>query len=159
MRSLLFYQTGEKYLFEDNDLQVSLSVGLNFAEVLPSKISTNFSFPWGAPFSNFDLGQPSVNMFNLTHSIISVPISYDNHAFYDVLGSIDVELYDNENSLLSEIQELISTSQQSSYNENIELLLPNSIPLDNIQDGYFNISFSTLIFEYGPMVIHYDGTK
>jgi hypothetical protein len=149
------YQNDGNYLFEDNDLQVSLSVGLNFAEVLPSQISTNFTFPWGAPFSNFNLGQPSINMFNLTHSIISVPMSYDNHAFYDVMGSIDVGLYDDGNSLLSETQELINTPQQSAYSENMELIVSNNSSLDNIQDGYFNIYFSTLMFEHGPLVIPY----
>ncbi|MCK5642935.1 MAG: hypothetical protein KAJ19_19145 [Gammaproteobacteria bacterium] len=149
------YQNDDNYLFEDNDLQVSLSVGLNFAEVLPSQISTNFTFPWGAPFNNFELGQPNVNTFNLTHSIISVPMSYDNHAFYDVVGSIDVELYDEGNSLLSETRELIDTPQQTSHNENIELFVSNASSLDSIQNGYFNIYFSTLIFEHGPMVIPY----
>lgn len=149
------YQNDDNYLFEDNDLQVSLSVGLNFAEVLPSQISTNFTFPWGAPFSNFNLGQPSINLFNLTHSILSVPLSYDNHAFYDIIGSIDVELYDNENLIVSETQELINTPQQSSYSENIELHIPNTSALESIQNGYFSIYFSTLIFEHGPMVIPY----
>jgi hypothetical protein len=149
------YQNDDNYLFEDNDLQVSLAVGLNFAEVLPSQISTNFTFPWGAPFSNFNIGEPSVNIFNLTHSVISVPMNYENRAFYDVLGSIDVELYDNGNSLLSETRELINTPQQASFNENIELFVPNVSSLDSIQNGYFTIYFSTLIFEHGPMVIPY----
>jgi hypothetical protein len=150
------YRNHDNYLFEDNDLQVSLLVGLNFAEVLPSQISTNFTFPCGAPFSNFDLDQPDISRFNLTHSIISVPMSFENHALYDVLGSIDVELYDEANSLVSETQELISTPQQTSYDENIELFVPiNGNSLNSIQNGYFNIYFSTLIFEHGPMVIPY----
>jgi hypothetical protein len=152
-----FYQNDDNYLFEDNDLEVSLSVGLNFAEVLPSQISTNFTFPWGAPFNNFDLGQPDISRFNVTHSIINVPMSFENHALYDVLGSIDVELYNDEDALVSETRELIDTPQQTSYDENIELFVPiNDNSLNSIQNGNFNIYFSTLIFEHGPMVIPYD---
>ncbi|TRO47830.1 hypothetical protein E2P47_03835, partial [Candidatus Bathyarchaeota archaeon] len=43
------FQDNDNYLFEDDNLHVLLSVGVNFAEVLPSQISTNFTFPWGAP--------------------------------------------------------------------------------------------------------------
>jgi hypothetical protein len=149
------YQNDENYLFEDNEIQVSLSVGLNFAEVLPSQISTNFTFPWGAPFNNFNLHQPSLNSFNRTHSIVTVPLSFNNHAFYDVIGSIDVELYNDQNNLVSNNQELVNAPQQTSFNEDIELLIPNSISMDSIQNGYFEIYFSTLMFEYGPMVIPY----
>lgn len=148
------YQNNDNYLFEDDNLQVSLSVGLNFAEVLPSQISTNFTFPWGAPFSNFNLGTPSINIFNFTHSLLSVPMSYDNHAVYDLVGSIDIELYNEQNESLGETQEFINTPQKTSYDEDIELYIPNNNSLDNMQNGYFSIYFSTL-FEYGPMVIPY----
>jgi hypothetical protein len=150
------YLNDDNYLFEDNELQVSLSVGLNFAEVLPSQISTNFTFPWSAPFNNFDLGQPDISRFNLTHNIISAPMSFENHALYDVLGSIDVELFDEGNSLVSETQKLISTPQQTSYDEDIELFVSiDDSSLNSIQNGHFNIYFSNLIFEYGPLVIPY----
>ena len=149
------YRNDDNYLFEDNEIQVSLAVGLNFAEVLPSQISTNFTFPWGAPFSNFNLHQPTLNMFNLTHNMLSVPVSFDNHAVFDVIGSIDLELYDDQNRLISNNQELVDIPQQMSFNSEIELFIPNSSNLDNIQNGHFEVYFSTLIFDYGPMVIPY----
>lgn len=150
------YQNEDNYLFEDNDLQVSLSVGLNFAEVLPSQISTNFSFPWGAPFNNFNLDQPDINRFNITHAIVTVPISFENHAIHDIIGSIDLELYNGENTLLSQKQELINTPQQTFYNENIELFLPiDDSSLDSVEDTYFHVYLSTLMFDYGPLVIPY----
>jgi len=146
------FQDNENYLFEDDNLHVLLSVGVNFAEVLPSQISTNFTFPWGAPLSNFSLGTPNISIFNSTHSLVSVLMSYDNHAFYDLVGSIDIGLYNDQNALLDETQELIITPQQTSYTKDIELYVTNSISLDNIQNGYFSIFFSTF-FEYGPLVI------
>ena len=149
------YQNDENYLFEDDEIQVSLTIGVNFAEVLPSQISTNFTFPWGAPFSNFNLHQPSLNMFNITHSRLSVPLSFDNHAFYDVIGSIDVELYDDQINLISTNQELVNTPQQTSFNSEIELFIPNSSSFDSIQNGHFEVNFSTLMFDYGPLVIPY----
>ncbi|MCJ7713959.1 hypothetical protein MUO66_05825 [Candidatus Bathyarchaeota archaeon] len=151
------FSNDEKYLFEDNELQVSLSVGLNFAEVLPSQISTNFTFPWGAPLSDFEFGKADVNRFNLTHSIITIPMSFANHAFIDVVGSISVELCNEENSVLSETQKLISVSPQTSYEESLVFIVP--IPdrtLTDIQNSHFNVYFSTLLFEHGPLVIPYE---
>lgn len=149
------YQNDENYLFEDNEIQVSLAIGVNFAEVLPSQISTNFTFPLGAPFSNFNLHQPSLNIFNITHSRLSATLSFDNHAFYDVIGSIDVELYDDQSNLISTNQELLNTPQQTSFINEIELFIPNSSSFDSIQNGHFEVSFSTLMFDYGPLVIPY----
>lgn len=149
------YQNDENYLFEDDEIQVSLAIGVNFAEVLPSQISTNFTFPWGAPFSNFDLHQPSLNMLNITHSRLSVPLSFDNHALYDVIGNIDVELYDDQSNLISTHQELVNTPQQTSFNSEIELFIPNNSSFDSIQNGHFEVNFATLMFDYGPLVIPY----
>ena len=151
------FSNDEKYLFEDSELQISLSVGLNFAEILPSQISTNFTFPWGAPFSDFEFDQGDINRFNLTHSIITIPMSFVNNAFIDVAGSISLELCNENNSVLSETQELISVSPQTSYEDSLELIVPiTENGLTDIQNGHFNLFFSTLLFEYGPLVIPYE---
>jgi len=151
------FNNDEKYLFEDNEIQVSLSVGLNFAEVLPSQISTNFTFPWGAPLSDFEFRQAEFNRFNLTHSLVTIPMSFANHAFFDVIGSINVELCNEENSVLSETQELISVNQQASYENSLEFIVPISeSTLTNVENGHFNVHFSTLLFEHGPLVIPYE---
>ena len=154
MDSLL--ENGEQYLFHDSNLTASVTAGLNFAELFPAQISTNFSYPWGAPFYNFALGQPSFGRFDNTHSVVAVPMSFENHAAFDLVGSIRIELYDGSDSLLGESQTIFSVPQFSSYNGDVEFHVPlNVASLSASRNGHFNVYFSTSLFEYGPLVIPY----
>ena len=154
MDSLL--EKGEQYLFNDSNLTASVTAGLNFAELFPAQISTNFSYPWGAPFYNFALGQPSFGRFNVTHSVVAVPMSFENHAAFDLVGSIRIELYDGSDSLLGESQIIFSVPQFSSYNGDVEFHVPlNVASFSASRNGHFDVYFSTPLFEYGPLVIPY----
>ena len=154
MDSLL--ESGEQYLFNDNNLTASVTAGLNFAELFPAQISTNFTYPWGAPFYNFALGQPSFGRFNGTHSMVTVPMSFENHAAFDLVGNIRVELYDGADVLLGESQTVVSAPQYSSYNGDLEFYVPlNAASLSGSRNGRFDVYFSTPLFEYGPLVIPY----
>jgi len=146
----------EQYLFNDNELTASVTAELTLAELLPAQISTNFTFPWGAPFYNFALGQPSLSRFDLTHGTVSVSISFENHAAFDLAGNIRVELIDSVGSLLSESETAFYAPQYSAYEDDLEFSVPLSAEsLSAARNGYFNVYFSTPIFEYGPMVIPY----
>jgi hypothetical protein len=154
MDSLL--EKGEQYLFNDNNLNVSVTAGLNFAELLPAQISTNFTFPWGAPFYNFALGEPSYERFDSTHAAVAVPMSFENHAIFDLVGNIRIELYDSVDSLLGESQTIVHVPQHSAYNGDVEFHVPlNAASLSTARNGHFNVYFDTGLFEYGPLVIPY----
>jgi hypothetical protein len=154
LNSLL--ENGAQYLFYDNNLNVSVTAGLNFAELLPAQISTNFTFPWGAPFYNFALGEPSYGRLDSTHASVTVPMSFENHAVFDLVGNVRIELYDSGDSLLSESQTIVQVPQQSSYNENVVFQVPlNAAATSASQSGHFNVYFDTGFFEYGPLVIPY----
>ncbi len=145
---------GETYLFHDSNLTLSVLAGINFAEFLPAQISTNVSIPWGAPFYNFGLGQPAYAISNNANAEMTVPLSFENHAAFDLTGNIRVELYDNSNSLLSQSQVTLNAPQHSIYNSNFEFnfpLKPNSS--SQTKGGHFEVYFSTELFEYGPLVI------
>ena len=149
-------ERGEQYLFNDNDLNVSVTAGLNFAELLPAQISMNFTLPWGAPFYNFALGEPSYGWLDSTHAVVAVPMSFENHALFDIAGNIRIELYDSVNSLLGESQTVVYVPQQSTYEGEAEF----SVPLDaasssTAQNGHFNVYFDIGLAEYGPLVISY----
>ncbi len=150
-------KNAEQYLFNDNNLTAFATAGLTFAELLPAQISTNFTFPWGAPFYNFAFGQPSFERFNDTHSAVSVPMSFENHAAFDLAGNISAELFDSAGSLLGESQTSFYVPQYSSYDGNLEFYVSlNTTSLSAAQNGHFNVYFSTPLFEYGPLVIPYD---
>ena len=78
------FRHGEQFLFNDSNVTVSVSAGLNVAEVLPAQISTNFSYPWGAPFYDFKVGMPVLAVSKATNTEISVPVSFENHAVFDL---------------------------------------------------------------------------
>jgi len=146
---------GEDYLLEDQNLAASVTTGLTLAELLPVKISTDFTYPWGAPFNNFRLSQPSVGSFNITHYSVVVPVSFENHAAFDLAGNIRIQLFSHDDKLLSETQTSFNAPRQSSYSDEVEFQIgSNSESLLN-QNGHFNIYFSTALFEYGPLVIPY----
>jgi hypothetical protein len=150
------FENDEQYLFNDNNLNISVAAGLNFAELLPAEIATNFTFPWGAPIYNFALGEPSYERGNATHAEVTVPISFENHAFFDVAGNIRIELHDGVDSLLGESQTLLYAPQGSVYNGSIEFNVPmQTTSLTVAQNGHFDVYFDTGLFEYGPMVIPY----
>ena len=146
----------EQYLFNDNNLMASVTAGINFAELLPIQLSINSTFPWGAPFYNFTLGQPMYNRFNFTHGRITVPSSFENHAAFDLVGDMRVELYDSANSLVGESQTALNVPQYSPYTGKLDFYVPlNSASLSAAESGHFSVYFSTLFFEYGPVVIPY----
>ena len=150
------FEKGEQYLFSDTNLSVAVTAGLNFAEIFPAQISTNFTFPWGAPFYNFALGELMFGRFNSTHGTVAVPMSFENHAIFDLVGNMRIELYDSGDSLLSESQTAFNVPQYSTYNGDMEFYVPlNPASLSNVQNGHFNVYVSTPFIEYGPLVIPY----
>ena len=153
---LSLLERGEQYLFNDNDLNVSFTAGLNFAELLPAEISANFTFPWGAPFYNFAVGEPSFEVVDFTHVTVSAPMSFENHAVFDITGNIRVEFYDSDDSLLGESQTVLYVPQYSSYEGDIEFSVPLSTSsLSTLQSGHFDVYFDIGVAQYGPLVIPY----
>ena len=140
---------GWQYLFNDSNLVCALTAGLNFAELVPAQVSTNITYPWGAPFFGFALGQRQYVPLDSSQYKVTVPMSFENHAAFNVTGEIRVRFYDSADSLLAESQAHFNVTQHSSYAKELEFIVPFSVE----RSGYFEAYFSTELFEYGPMVI------
>jgi hypothetical protein len=155
------FEKGAPYLFNDKDLNVSFTAGLNFEELLPALISANFTFPWGAPFYNFAVSDPSFEMVDFTQITLSVPMSFENHAFFDLAGSIRMELYDSTDSLLSESQTVLYVPGHAAYDGNMDFSIPISasdLSLDSLptaRSGHLDVYFEMGVIQYGPLVIPY----
>jgi hypothetical protein len=122
------------------------------ADLIPIQASTNYSMPWGAPLYNFALGQPQYVAANSTHFLVNLPISFENHAFFDVSGNIKIKMYNNANLLLGEAQISMDVPQQSPYNRFFEFYVPRSGMTDS---GCFSVSILTPLFSYENLVISY----
>ena len=145
-----------QYLFNDSDLTIAVTAGLNFAELLPVELSTNFSYPWGAPFYDFAVGQPQYSRLNLSHTRVIAPLSFENHAAFDQSGNIRIKLYDSADSLLGESQTVFAVPRYSSFADDAEFSIPSrTVNLSAQRSGHFEVYISTAMFEYGPLVIPY----
>jgi hypothetical protein len=145
-------QLSQNYLFTDSQLNIAESVGLSLAEVIPVQASTNFSIPWGAPLYNFRLGAPQYQAYNLTHLQVNVPISFENHASFDLSGDTQVCMRNSSDAVVCAGQTSINAAQHSSYNEYVELYIMISSVTPS---GRFEVNLHTPFFNYGPWVIPY----
>lgn len=147
-------QNSQDYLFNDTELEVREIVSIKLAEVIPVQASTNVSMPWGAPLYNFTLAEIEYAGFNGTHMTATIPISFENHASFDLAGSIQMRMYNSINTLVSEGQTTIETPQNTQYYGHIKLSIPTVGITGN---GYFEVYFSFLSFTLEePLVIPYD---
>jgi len=145
-------QNNQNYLFNDTELKIFTTLGMGVAEVIPVQASTNMSVPWGAPFYNFMLGTPEHIAFNSTHAMVTVPVSFENHAFFDITGTMQVQMYNDADLLAGESQTAIDALHYSFYNGYVEFY----VPITRLtRTGHFEVYFLTPLFSYGPLVIPY----
>lgn len=145
-------QGNQDYLFNDTELVIHGVFGMKVAEVIPVQASTNFSLPWGAPLFNFTLDEIEYTVINMTHMRATVPISFENHALFDLYGSAQIRMYNDDDALISTGQTTIEAPQNTPYEGFIELDVSIA---DISSSGYFEVYFSTLFFDFGPLVIPY----
>ena len=145
-----------QYLFEDSEFMCAVKAGVDFAEILPTTLATNLTFPWGAPFYNFRLGQPQLSVATLSSITGKVPLTFDNHAAFDVTGNVRVKIFNANNMLLAEAQTDINAAKQSGFRGDLTFTVPaaSAVSTASLQ-GHFEVYFSTPMFEYGPLVILY----
>lgn len=143
----------QNYLFNDCELIIYGAVGMRIAEVIPVQASTNFSAHWGAPLYNFRLGEIEYTEYNHTHMRVIVPISFENHAFFNLVGDIQIRMYNSNNILVGEGQTNIEARSDCLYNGMVEFLIST---MDITESGRFEVYFQTEFFNYGPLVIPYD---
>jgi len=145
-------EKGIYYLFNDSSFTVTALVSVKLAEVIPVKALSNFSVPWGAPFYNFQLGQPIYKPINQTHVEVVVPISFENHAPVEINGEIVIFMYNGEGTLAGQGVSSIKAPQGTLYTGEFMLYVQVS---EIAQKGFFEVYFSTQLLSYGPLVIPY----
>lgn len=137
-----------RLLFNDSVFDVAASLKLNYAKAIPFEISINSTMPWGAPLHNLSIGDISVSPYNATHFRAIVPISFENHSFFSLNGTMRLELVDNINRLLGYGTANIDVPSQSGYSFSLEVFVSDPT---NIKEA--RLYFITSIFSYGPVVI------
>jgi hypothetical protein len=143
INSASLLENNQNCLFNDTELKIYAVVSMKIAEMIPVQASTNISMPWGAPLHNFTIGKPEYSHFNLTHVMVVLPISFENHAFFDVVGNMQIRMYNNASALIGEGQTAIEAPQNSSYSGVVEFYVQTSgITLN----GFFEVDINTSLF-------------
>jgi hypothetical protein len=145
-------QRDQNYLFNDTELKIYEAVSMRIADVIPVQASTNLSMPWGAPLHNFSLAEPAYAPYNLTHFRVTVPISFENHAFFDLVGDMRIRMYNSTGARVGRARTSLEAYANSPYNGFIEFYVSMT---GTTPTGRFEVYFSTSIFDYGPLVIPY----
>jgi hypothetical protein len=148
----------QSFLFNDTELQVSRTVSMSVAEIIPVQVAANSSLPWGAPLCNFRIGKPEIIEYggvgSTVYSKVVVPMSFENHAFFDFDGLVKVRMYNTANALSGDGETAVAVPQHSSFNGNVELEI---VPERVTRTGYFEVFFESSFFSFGPLVIPYEG--
>jgi hypothetical protein len=144
-------QTHQSLLNNDTDLTTSTRLSMLAAGVIPVQASSNSSMLWGAPLYNLTLGTPQLATFNATHSVATVQLSFENHAFFDVTGTVWLRAYGNANELIGQGQASIQVAQHTPYAGNLEVYVPSGAgPIVRLE-----AHFVTTFFNYGQEIAAY----
>jgi hypothetical protein len=142
-------QTNPDLLFNDSSWSINEAVSMDVAEVIPVRASSNSSLPWGAPLHNLIFGPLTTEWYNLSHLRVLIPISFENHAFFNLSGTVKARIYGNGNLPVGNCQIGLDAPQYSSYQGNLEFY----VPLMTASDIRCEALFETRFFTYGPMVV------
>ena len=145
-------QRDQDYLFNDSEIRIDETVGLRLAEVIPVQAEANLTLPWGAPLYNFAIGQPQYSVYNATHFRATVPVSFENHAFFDLAGSIELRMYNDANARTGYGDTVFTVAQHERFDGAVEFyVLMSSV----MTSGRFEAYLFSPLFNYGPWVIPY----
>ncbi|MEM3577993.1 MAG: hypothetical protein QXX51_06000 [Candidatus Bathyarchaeia archaeon] len=143
------FQENSNLIFNDTTFVLYENVGMGVAELIPFTVSTNVTFPWGAPLYNLNIGEPE-RVANRTYTLIKTPISFENHAFFDVAGNLSIRMYDSEGAVIGEAQTFIEAPSHTVYSEYAEICVRNTvIPLCKrlefyLQTSIFNVKIGEI---------------
>jgi len=134
-----------RLLFYDTDLDMDMSLALRYAGVIPFKISTNIKnfTRWGAPLYNLTIGNPY-----FADSRVVVPTSFENHSFFNLTGTMRLELVNNLNQQVGAGVTEINAPSQSVYSTSVGVTVSDP---RNIREA--RLYFDTSVFSYGPVVM------
>ena len=138
-----------RLLFEDTNLTVINRVKLNFTSLLPVRLHTNTSFPWGAPLYNFTVTDFSLQPHNSTHSQMSFHVSFQNHAFFSLTGKINIKVFDKNDALMDELAHSLNVPSGSSFSGLFELYFEN---MELPSGGRIELFVESDTFTCGPWV-------
>jgi len=143
-------QTHQSLLYDDTDLITITTLSMLVAGVIPVQASTNSSMQWGAPLYNLTVGTPQSAMITATQSLVTVPLSFENHAFFNLTGAVWLRAYGTNDELIGQGQTDIEVVQNSPYNGNLEVQVPSGAGFIARLEVFFVTDFFSYTQEIAP---------
>jgi len=133
-------------IFNDSFFEFDTFVSLNFAHIVPVQMSMNMTVPWGAPLSNVSVGEISVLNYTDTHVKVVVPISFENHSFFDMTGTMKLEIYNDVDELVTYGETSLHAPSQSTYDGQVDMYLSLADVPKLTESGRVRFIFETPMF-------------
>jgi hypothetical protein len=133
-------------VFNDTKLNMEMSVELIYANTIPLKISSNQTMQWGAPIYNLTINEVSFTPPNQA----DVFLSFKNHAFFVLNGTIYLELVDETGNEIGAGSRDIFVPPGQTYAEPVPVTLTETPPGEVAE---VHLWFDTSLFSLGPVVI------
>jgi len=133
-------------LFNDSSFELNAFIALNFAYAIPVQISMNMTIPWGAPFSNLSIGEPLVLPDNSTHSTVVIPVSFENHSYFDIVGTMQLEVYNDMDELVTSGQTSLDVPSSYGYVGQVEMYLSIDDLSKLTESGKVHLVFESPMF-------------
>jgi len=140
-----------RLLFNDTEFNVDMSLALRYAGVIALTISSNSTMTWGAPLYNLALGDiPLPELHNSTHVRAILPLSFENHSFFTLNGTVLAEIVNTAGQKVGGTTDPINAPPQSGYSTQLVVLV--SRDYGNLKEARLYFDFPP-VFSYGPKVI------
>jgi LEA14-like dessication related protein len=90
----------DSLMFYDSVQNFKMAFSGSFSGFTFNTIKT-YSYNWGAPIKNAQLGSPTIQAYNLTHAKVLVPINFtDNSDFFTISGTLSSTILDANNNVV-----------------------------------------------------------
>jgi len=136
-------------LFNDTELKIDLSVGFTYAYALSFHLAVmNTSMPWRAPLYGFALTEVRLSGFNGTHVILDIFLELENRSYFDIIGNLHFELYNEVGGYIGSGMRPINVSSHSSFSDTLTITIEIENPSNYTGKGSVEVYFELPIVAY-----------
>jgi len=133
------FQKDHTLLIDDADLDGCAVLHFRVAYAIAFNIVNNFSTRWGAPFHNLTCKPLGYNDSAHTFSFF---VSFNNHAFFPISGSLTVELYNSENAKIGETLLDLDVPSGEVFKKTVDVVVVDPSPITD--KVFIRLSFAKL---------------
>ncbi|MDH5449307.1 MAG: hypothetical protein OEX77_00200 [Candidatus Bathyarchaeota archaeon] len=134
-------------VFEDSNLTINVLIAMMFAHAVSLQMSANTTLWWGAPLSNFAIGEISADL--IAQEMI-VPLNFENHSPVYIDGTLRLEIYNGNNQHLGSGMMDVSVPPGHMYDDRLEV----SVDVSKLTEkGEVHFYFETSTFSLGPIIM------